>query len=51
MMTYQLPEKVKEIAMKGDQTEFSLNEFFKAKVIERDGQKAYIFEHENEVQQ
>jgi len=51
MMTYQLPEKVREIAIKGDQNEFSLNEFFKAKLIEKDGNKTYVFEHENEVQQ
>jgi hypothetical protein len=51
MMTYQLPEKVREIAIKSDQNEFSLNEFFKAKTVEKDGEKSYVFEHENQVQQ
>lgn len=51
LMTYQLPEKVREIAIKSDQNEFSLNEFFKAKVTEKDDKKSYVFEHENQVQQ
>jgi hypothetical protein len=51
MMTYQLPEKIREIALKSDQNEFSLNEFFKAKVVENDGKRSYVFEHENQVQQ
>lgn len=51
MMTYQLPEKIREIALKSDQNEFSLNEFFKAKLLETDGKKTYVFEHENQVQQ
>jgi hypothetical protein len=51
MMTYQLPEKVREFALINDQNEFSLNEFFKAKVVEKGGNKSCIFEHENQVQQ
>lgn len=51
MMTYQLPEKVREIAIKSDQNEFSLNEFFKAKKIESNDEVQYVFEHEAQVQQ
>ncbi|MBU4087008.1 MAG: GIY-YIG nuclease family protein [Nanoarchaeota archaeon] len=50
MMTYQLPERVREMAMQTGQDEFSLNEFFKAKKVETNGEVVYIFEHENEVQ-
>ena len=51
MMTYQLPEKIREIALKSDQNEFSLNEFFKAKLVEKDDKESYVFEHEIQVQQ
>jgi len=50
-MTYQLPEKIREIALKSDQNEFSLNEFFKAKQVSDDGKISYVFEHETQVQQ
>ena len=50
MMTYQLPDSVREIAVRTGQNEFSLNEFFKANEV-KDGKKTkHIFEHENEVQ-
>ena len=46
MMTYQLPETVTQISLKGEFDEFDLNEFFKA---EGTGDTAH-FVHENEVQ-
>jgi hypothetical protein len=51
MMTYQLPEKVREEIQKTGHNEFSLNEFFKAKEIVEKGKKKYVFEYENQVQQ
>lgn len=51
MMTYQLPERVREIALTSGQNEFSLNEFFKAKEVKAGARKTYVFEHENQVQQ
>ena len=50
MMTYQLPDHVKKIATTTDQNEFSLNEFFAAEKITKDGKDNYKFKHENEVQ-
>lgn len=50
MLTYQLPEKVREIATTTDQNEFDLNEFFKARKEVRIDGPHYVFEHENEVQ-
>jgi hypothetical protein len=46
MLTYQLPDAIREIAMKGEFNEFDLNIFFSAKGIE----KAAKFTFENEVQ-
>ncbi|MXV37866.1 restriction endonuclease [Flavobacteriaceae bacterium Ap0902] len=46
MLTYQLPENIQNIAIKGEFNEFDLNEFFKAK---GNGKNA-SFIHENEVQ-
>lgn len=51
MMTYQLPEKVREDIQNTGQNEFSLNEFFKAKEVFENGRKKYVFEYENQVQQ
>ncbi len=51
MMTYQLPDKIREFAANNDQNEFSLNEFFKAKETIDRGKKKYIFEYEDQVQQ
>jgi hypothetical protein len=51
MMTYQLPERVREDIQKTGHNEFSLNEFFKAKEVVEDGKKKYVFEYENQVQQ
>lgn len=46
MLTYQLPEKIRQIATKGDFNEFNLNIFFKAK---GEGKNAR-FEYQDEVQ-
>jgi len=46
MLTYQLPDAIREVAMKGEYNEFDLNEFFKA-----DGENVLAkFKYENEVQ-
>ncbi|MBR3143877.1 DEAD/DEAH box helicase family protein [Candidatus Saccharibacteria bacterium] len=47
MMTYRMPEKLREIAMQGEFNEFDLNTFFSAK---KDENGEYIFKFENEVQ-
>ncbi|OOR91049.1 restriction endonuclease [Moraxella caviae] len=46
MMTYQLPDSIRDVARKGEFNEFDLNEFFRAT---GDGEHAR-FTHENEVQ-
>lgn len=46
LLTYQLPDTIREIAMQGEFNEFDLNEFFSAK---GDREKAR-FQHEEEVQ-
>ena len=46
MLTYQLPDAIREVALKGEYNEFDLNEFFKA-----NGEGALAkFKYENEVQ-
>ena len=46
MLTYQLPDSIREVAKKGEYNEFDLNEFFKA-----DGENMLAkFKYENEVQ-
>ena len=46
MLTYQLPDSIREVAKKGEYNEFDLNEFFKA-----DGEGVLAkFKYENEVQ-
>lgn len=52
MMTYRIPDSIREVAQKGEQNEFDLNEFFKAAEVgeDADGHKKYKFEHETEVQ-
>jgi hypothetical protein len=47
MLTYQLPDSIREIAMQGEFDGFDLNIFFSAK---GDGRKNARFEYENEVQ-
>lgn len=46
MMTYQLPDRLRDIARKGEFNEFDLNEFFRA---DKEGENAK-FVYENEVQ-
>ena len=53
LMTYQMPEEIREIALKGENNEFDLNEFFKAKEApgnDLTAQTHCVFEHETEVQ-
>lgn len=54
LMTYQLPEACTQIALKGEQNEFDLNEFFRAECdLDDKGKEDYDtahFIHENEVQ-
>ena len=53
LMTYQMPEEIREIALKGENNEFDLNEFFKAKEapsVDLTEPARCIFEHETEVQ-
>ncbi len=46
MLTYQMPDSIREVALKGEFNEFDLNEFFKA-----NGEGALAkFKYENEVQ-
>ncbi len=46
MLTYQLPDAIREVALKGEYNEFDLNEFFKS-----NGEGALAkFKYENEVQ-
>lgn len=49
MMTYQMPERLREVAMAGEFNEFDLNKFFSAKKDKTVGE--YVFEFENQVQQ
>jgi hypothetical protein len=46
LLTYQLPDSIREIALKGEFDEFDLNEFFRAQGV-GDGAR---FKYENEVQ-
>ncbi len=46
MMTYEMPSELKDIALKGENNEFDLNEFFKAEGSGKDAK----FVYENEVQ-
>lgn len=51
MMTYQMPEAIRDIALRGDNNEFDLNEFFKAnEVVNKDKSKSFVFKHKQEVQ-
>ena len=46
MLTYQMPENLREVAMKGEFNEFDLNKFFKAK---KNVNGDYVFELERDV--
>lgn len=53
LMTYQLPDEVRNVALKGEMNEFDLNEFFKAEEVKIEGTRhshEYRFLHKNEVQ-
>ncbi|SHJ12539.1 T5orf172 domain-containing protein [Palleronia salina] len=54
LMTYQMPDAIREVALKGEQNEFDLNEFFRAEKVPaeeaEDGIETYRFIHENAVQ-
>lgn len=49
MLTYKLPDNLREVALKGEFDEFSLNEFFSAKFNEEN--KKYEFAHGDQVKQ
>lgn len=49
MMTYKMPDEIERVAKNTDTNEFDLNEFFKAKVDNKDVQNAE-FIHKDEVQ-
>lgn len=53
LMTYQLPDEVRNVALKGEFNEFDLNEFFKAEELldkNKKGTGVYQFVHKTEVQ-
>lgn len=53
LMTYQLPDEVRKVALKGEFNEFDLNEFFKAVEVQdknKKGTGVYQFAHKTEVQ-
>ena len=47
LMTYQMPEEIKKVALKGEFNEFDLNEFFKT---EEKSKGAHEFKHKDSVQ-
>jgi hypothetical protein len=49
MLTYQIPEIIRQIAMQGEYNEFDLNVFFSAKVPQGGKPEDAIFTYENEV--
>ena len=53
LMTYQLPDEVRNVALRGEMNEFDLNEFFKAEEVVDDKKihsGKYKFAHKTEVQ-
>jgi hypothetical protein len=53
LMTYQLPDEVRNVALRGEMNEFDLNEFFKAEEVKDKNGKAtgkHKFIHKSEVQ-
>ena len=53
LMTYQLPEEIRNVALRGELNEFDLNEFFRAEEVkDRNGKKtnSFAFVHRDEVQ-
>ena len=49
LMTYQMPEAIREVAIREERNEFDLSAFFKAKKVEGKEQE-FKFEHEDAVQ-
>jgi len=50
MMTYRIPDSIRQIAMQGEFNEFDLNVFFSAKPMEKGKPQTAKFLYENEVQ-
>lgn len=50
LMTYKIPDSIRQIAIQGEFDEFDLNEFFSAKPIEKGKPETSCFVYENEVQ-
>ena len=50
MLTYQIPDSIRQIAMQGEFNEFDLNVFFSAKPTEKNKPETSRFIYENEVQ-
>lgn len=46
MLTYELPEEIRDIALQGVQNEFDLNEFFSAKINDDTGECEFTYEDE-----
>ena len=49
LMTYEMPEAIRKVALRGDKNEFDLGAFFKAEQVEGEEQK-FKFVHESAVQ-
>ena len=50
MLTYKIPDAIRQIAMQGEFNEFDLNVFFSAKLTEKNKPETARFVYENEVQ-
>ena len=50
MMTYRIPDSIRQIAMQGEFNEFDLNVFFSAKPVEKNKPETSRFVYEDEVQ-
>lgn len=50
MLTYRIPDSIRQIAMQGEFNEFDLNVFFSAKPTEKNKPESSRFVYENEVQ-
>lgn len=50
MLTYRIPDSIRNIAMDGENNEFDLNVFFSAKQLEKGKPESSVFVYENEVQ-
>ena len=50
MLTYRIPDSIRNIAMDGENNEFDLNVFFSAKQLEKGKPDSSVFVYENEVQ-